>query len=156
MPVLRYFLYVGGTLLLLLFALSASLPKLPTEEAARTDRVEPVIRIQSDRKLPARVVFDTSIPTIVPPAVATVILPAAVPAATPARDAFAKAEPSDLKAKVAAAELRKPEARPQPKRRVARAHVGRQMTYRVAQQPRFAPFGNMFGYNMFGGRTWTW
>ena len=48
MPLARYFLFVGGVLLALLFLSDAYLPKLPAAERADTDL--PVIRIHSDRK----------------------------------------------------------------------------------------------------------
>ena len=64
MPLARYFLYVGGVLLTLLFILDAYLTKIPF--ADRADPNLPVIRIHSDRKWPDRVVFDTSLPTVPP------------------------------------------------------------------------------------------
>jgi hypothetical protein len=68
MPVARYFLFVGGVLLALLFLSNEVLPKLPVEaDRAETGPHKSVIRIQSDRKWPERVVFDTNLPTIVPP-----------------------------------------------------------------------------------------
>src|ERR1700722_17717589 len=68
MPLARYFFYVGGVLLALLFVSDAVLPKLPVADSANSDL--PVIRIHSERKWPERVVFDTSRPTIVPAQVA--------------------------------------------------------------------------------------
>jgi hypothetical protein len=64
MPLARYFYLVGGVLLALLFILDASFPKLPV--AAKAKVYLPVIRIYSDRKLPERIIYDTSLPTIVP------------------------------------------------------------------------------------------
>lgn len=58
MPLMRYFLWVGGTLVALMFIADAYGPKLPATEMAATDL--PVIRIQSDQKWPDRVVYDTS------------------------------------------------------------------------------------------------
>ena len=68
MPLARYFLCVGGVLLALLFVVNAALPTLPVTDADRTDTAvdKSIIRIHSDRKWPERVVFDTSLPTIVP------------------------------------------------------------------------------------------
>ena len=65
MPVVRYFLFVGGALLALLFIADACFPKLPAVDDASTaagDAVSDlsVIRIHSDRKWPERVEFDTS------------------------------------------------------------------------------------------------
>ena len=65
MPLARYFLYVGGVLLTLVFILDACLTsKLPVIERSHAN--SPVIRIHSDRKWPERIVFDTTLPTIVP------------------------------------------------------------------------------------------
>ena len=59
MPLARYFLYVGGVLLTLVFILDACLTKLPVMESAHVNSL--VIRIRSDRKWPERIVFDTTI-----------------------------------------------------------------------------------------------
>src|SRR5712675_1006789 len=69
MPVARYFMFVGGVLLALLFAIDAFLPKEPvlTTTAAAATVENPTLRIRSDRKWPERIVYDTSLPTIVPP-----------------------------------------------------------------------------------------
>src|SRR5260370_14006670 len=85
MPVVRYFLFVGGVLLALLLLSNVVLPQLPVEAA----KVEAgpnisVIRIYSDRKLPERVGFDTNLPTIGPPQAATILGKA--PAPTPGAD----------------------------------------------------------------------
>ena len=69
MHLARYFFYVGGVLLALLFVLDAYLPKDPVAERANDNL--PVIRIHSERKWPARIVFDTSLPTIIPPRIAS-------------------------------------------------------------------------------------
>jgi hypothetical protein len=60
-----------------------------------------VVRIRSDQKWPERVVYDTSLPTIVPPAAATQI--AAAPAA-PAADVGAQAQVRDTFAQFVPAE----------------------------------------------------
>lgn len=60
MPWLRYFLFVGGILLALLFAADAILPQLPASGIA-SDANLPVIRIHSERKGPEAVALDTSI-----------------------------------------------------------------------------------------------
>ena len=61
MPLARYFLWVGGVLLALLFVADARLPALPVAEAT-TDVPSPIIRIHSERKWPDRIVFDTNAP----------------------------------------------------------------------------------------------
>jgi hypothetical protein len=87
MPLTRYFLYVGGVLLTLLFIADFCLPESPVAERASIHL--PAIRIHSDRKWPDRIVFDTSLPTIVPaqPANAETSVPAPVTVAdaTPGR-----------------------------------------------------------------------
>jgi hypothetical protein len=67
----RYFLYVGGALLALLLIVSAMVPQAPVAPSTNTAGDLPAIRINSDRKWPAKVVFDTSAPTIVPPQLAS-------------------------------------------------------------------------------------
>jgi hypothetical protein len=64
MPLARYFYFVGGVLLALLFILDATLQKFPVVEQTKAN--PPVIRIYSDRKWPERIVYDTSARTIVP------------------------------------------------------------------------------------------
>lgn len=61
MPLLRYFLFVGSSLLALLFVVNAAYPvaTLPSTLTSASDL--PPIRIHSERKLPERVVFDTSV-----------------------------------------------------------------------------------------------
>ena len=60
MPVARYFLWVGGVLLALLFIADACLPRLPFVRVADASR--PAIRIHSTQKWPERAVLDTSAP----------------------------------------------------------------------------------------------
>ena len=159
MPLMRYFVFVGGILLALLFISDAVLPIQPLPSfmnAASTE--QPLVRIRSDRKWPERIVFDTSAPAktvIVAEALSTPqaevtraeVTKMAVNATV--RDAFAHFTPpasnspakietlidvrtdakSDQGAKAA-------EARPQPKRKVARARPSRPLIL-VAQQPHF-------------------
>ena len=82
MPLARYFLYVGGVLLTLVFILDACLTKLPVVERAHVN--SPIIRIHSDRKWPERIVFDTTLPTIVP--AQTAIVEDRVPSPTTVTD----------------------------------------------------------------------
>lgn len=104
MPLLRYFTYVGGVLLTLLFVLTWSLPPLTAEpERASADRS--TIRIHSQHKWPSAVVLDTTLPTIVPPPVPVVtqaaIAKPPVEQKSP-RDALALAQSTDVPATVAA------------------------------------------------------
>ena len=99
MPLARYFLWVGAVLLALLLAADLSLPELPVAKSA--DARLPAIRIQSVQKLPERVVYDTSIATIIPAPLANreANIPAAATVAdiSAARQAFAQSQPSDAK-----------------------------------------------------------
>jgi hypothetical protein len=101
-PLLRYFVFVGSLLLAMLFMADrywadASSPSFMRE--AKFDKS--IIRIQSAHKWPARIDFDTSLPTIVPPPMP--VLAANVPVAKPPRDAFAQLkQPSELVLKSAA------------------------------------------------------
>jgi hypothetical protein len=61
MPLLRYFLFVGGSLLALLFVVNAAYPTVPLPDTLTSAADLPPIRIHSERKLPERVVLDTSI-----------------------------------------------------------------------------------------------
>jgi hypothetical protein len=148
MPVARYFLLVGGVLLALLFALDAFAPQqvaVASNSAPSIDRT--VVRIRSDQKLPERVVYDMSLPTIVPPAAKTQI--AAAPAA-PFADSTAQARVRDTFAQFVPAEAKKLEKQLEPqaprKRRVARvtrvAKARSVQPMRVAQQQHFGFFGN--------------
>ena len=143
MPVARYFLFVGGMLLALLFALDAFAP----QQLAVADNTAPsinktVVRIRSDQKLPERVVYDTSLPTIVSPAAASQIT--AAPAG-PAADVSAQAQVRDTFAQILLAEAKKLEKQPEPqaprKRKIAKIRPAQPM--RVAQQPHF-------GFGFFG------
>ena len=145
MPVVRYFFFVGGALLALLFISDAYLPKPPDVVSADADL--PVIRIHSDRKWPERVVFDTSRPTIVPTQTANAGTGA--PAAATVADlsdkarlgqAFAQLQPpapTQAQTSVPA----KPQAKLQQKRKVAKRR-GAPPVMLVAQQPQFGFFGN--------------
>ena len=171
MPVARYFLYVGGVLIALLFAVAALVPpEAAVHSAPGIDRS--TVRIHSDQKLPERVVYDTALPTIVPAAkVQTAAAPAPasgpdVSAQTRVRDTFGqfipgeprkaeqKAEQGVAKGEQAVAKVE--QVAPPKKRKIARAHPAPPAAYspygppvRVAQQQRFG---------FFGGPIWnnTW
>ncbi|WP_128926441.1 hypothetical protein [Bradyrhizobium guangxiense] len=59
MPIIRYFVFVGGLLLALLFAADRYLPA-PVERTGPSDPDRTIIRIKSARSLPDKIVFDTS------------------------------------------------------------------------------------------------
>jgi hypothetical protein len=162
MPVARYFLFVGGVLLALLLAIDALVPQqaVVASQAAPTVN-KTVVRIRSDQKLPERVVYDTSLPTIVPPAAVTAQLAApvakpSVPAAAPAL-ANAEARVRETFAQVVPAEAKKPEPQVQRKRKVAKTRQAPPMQFgqppqmRVAQQSQFGFFGGPSPRS-----TWTW
>lgn len=146
MPLLRYFLYVGGVLMALLFVANAFLPKIPSAETSGPQL--PVVRLYSDRKGPERVVYDTSVPMIspAPAAKADADIPAetaVVDVSKRVRDAFAQLPPSDA-GKVAAADAKKPEPKqPQPAqrpRKFAKRHTPPPVRM-VDQQQQFGWFG---------------
>jgi hypothetical protein len=149
MPVARYFLFVGGVLLALLFILDASLPKLPDTVAVNTDL--PAIRIHSDRKWPERVVFDTNHPTAVPAEVADTRVNAPAPAVSEAsaqarvREALAQMQPPDPKL-LQSSGTKKVERKPPPRRKIARRRAPPPGML-VAQQPQ-----PQFGF--FTNNTW--
>jgi hypothetical protein len=145
MPVARYFMYVGGVLLALLFAIDAFMPQdvaVASHSAPGLDKT--TVRIHSVQKLPERVVYDTSLPTIVPPAVKT-----RVAAAPPAPvDVTAQARVRDTFAQFVPAEAKKIEPQVQHKRKIAKV--------RSTQPIRLAQQQPHFGF--FGAPTWnsTW
>ena len=150
MPVARYFLFVGGVLLALLLAIDGLVPHqavVASQAAPSVDKT--VVRIRSDQKPPERVVYDTSLPTIVPPQAVTAqaVVPAAAPATAPLADATAQARVRETYAQYVPAEAKKPELQVPRKRKVVRNRPAQPT--RVAQQSHFG---------FFGGSNWnsTW
>ncbi|MCD9109661.1 hypothetical protein [Bradyrhizobium japonicum] len=161
MPIFRYFVFVGGALLALLFVADYVLPSQPVAQAiVSASNDQPLIRIRSDRHLPERVVLDTSQPTLAAPAVKTaaVVAPQVQEAAPPelaemsakarVRETFAQFTPAPKDAARKADAKPQAQAQPspataQPKRKVARSHPapqqGRPMMM-VAQRPQFGFF----------------
>ena len=121
MPVARYFLFVGGVLLALLLAIDSLVPQqaIVTSQAAPSVN-KTVVRIRSDQKLPERVVYDTSLPTIVPPTVTAQAVAPPVPAVASAA-ATAQARVRETFAQFVPPEAKKPEPQVQRKRKVARS-----------------------------------
>jgi hypothetical protein len=149
MPVARYFLFVGGVLLALLLAVDALVPQqavVASQAAPSVDKT--VVRIRSDQKPPERVVYDTSLPTIVPPKAVTAqaVVPAAAPT-SPVADATAQAGVRETFAQYVPAETKKPESQVPRKRKIAKNRPA--PPTRVAQQSHFG---------FFGGSNWnsTW
>jgi hypothetical protein len=95
MPLLRYFTYVGGALMALLFVASYLFPEAPMVPAH--DAVRPVIRIVSDKVGPPRVDFDTRLQ--LPPVTSALSI---MPLRAPPREAMAQLAPPHAAAAVAA------------------------------------------------------
>ena len=164
MPVVRYFLFVGGVLLALLFVIGSYAPQLPVVTAANMDSDKPLIRINSERKWPEAVVFDTSHPSVVAPAVTVAVNVPAPNADTSAntrvQDAYAQFQPSDPKQKQVSPPAAKPppaakmaQLKPQPKRKVAKNRVGSPMMI-AAQQPQGLFQQPQLRFGFFTNNTW--
>ncbi|WP_407154970.1 hypothetical protein [Bradyrhizobium sp. STM 3557] len=107
MPVLRYFVFVGGALLALLFVCDAVVPQIPLPATLKSGSDLPTVRIHSERRWPERVVIDTTVPTVAPVKVAKADAPKAdtgQEAATPSdtqkakvRDAYAQIQTAEAK-----------------------------------------------------------
>ncbi|WP_257165160.1 hypothetical protein [Bradyrhizobium sp. SRS-191] len=161
MPILRYFLFVGGALFALLVLADAVLPSVPLPANLTSASDLPPVRIQSARKWPERIVMDTSVAPPAPVALAKVEQAAPVAAAelpktetskASARDAYAQMDtvgtsPSSVTPKAVekahATRLSEASARAveTKKRKSAKAPPGRPMIL-VAQQPHFGLFGS--------------
>ena len=117
MPVARYIVWVGTSLLVLLFVANWFLPQPPPEPAHEASD-KPVIRIASIQQPPDRVVIDTNQPTIVPP---PPLFESAGPGSLSALQSYASVDPSPIAVDSA-------QKRPAIKRAEARV-----ATYRPAQ-----------------------
>jgi hypothetical protein len=140
MPLGRYFAYVGGLLLALLFLIDWYVPQTTAARPAYADIDRSVIRIHSAHRWPAAVVFDTTQPTITPPqqtAQAKAIPPAPPPAKKPAHEALALAQVGEIPAAVVA------HAAPsrQAKRRATRARPAYSSRVASTEPFGFRPFG---------------
>ena len=153
MPLARYFVFVGGVLVALLFVVSwmwAGSEPEPQDTTAQVALDAPIASIHSTQKWPDKIEFDTSKPTIVPPP-APVVAQTAPPAAVPAT--AAAASPLDARAEV------KPNVQPaeQRKQRVARAHrrtYPRQDYYARQDYPRQAT--STWADANPVARSWSW
>src|ERR1700691_30936 len=92
MPIVRYMVWVGTSLLALLFVANWFLPELP-REAAHEAIDKPVIRIASAQRPPDDVFIDTNQPTIVPPPMP---LENAIPDAPSPLQSYASVEPPSV------------------------------------------------------------
>ncbi|NWO72597.1 hypothetical protein, partial [Escherichia coli] len=70
MPLARYFVFVGGALMALLFAFDFFSPRAVADSGIQSAGFvdKSTLRIRSEQKWPERIVFDTTQPTIVPKA----------------------------------------------------------------------------------------
>jgi hypothetical protein len=160
MPVLRYFVYVGGALLALLFVCDAVIPQVPLPATLKSGSDLPAVRIHSERRWPERVVIDTTVPTVAPVKIAAADAAKAEAGQqtaagdaqkAKARDAYAQIGTAEAKTASSAesAKLKMADATPpkaaeskpdfnrreaKPRRKVAKVHPPRQMML-VAQQP---------------------
>jgi len=75
MPLGRYFAFIGGALLALLFLADWYMPDLAAAQN-RADVDKSIIRIHTLHRWPEAIVYDTSVPTIVPPPAVAAELPA--------------------------------------------------------------------------------
>ena len=120
-PLFRYFTFVGGFLLSILFIVNAFLPASRVDGGSNPTS-KPTILIESSRKWPERIVYDTNLPTTL----------AVVPPEGPAVVSSVRASPLDSMAQLAAPTPPKPAVAPQ----VARKK--RVKIARLVSQPRFA------------------
>jgi hypothetical protein len=141
MPLLRYFLYVGGALLSLILIANLVLPQEPLPGALTSVTELPPVRIHSDRKLPERIVFDTSstvatapVPVLASPKakVAAVVAPLPAPISVVTAEMSAKA-----RVREAFAQLPQVEDVSEPKMdQMARVVVPAPQMYKVKQAPK--------------------
>jgi hypothetical protein len=137
MPLLRYFVFVGGALLAVLLIVAAASPTTgPTDRPIASGGDVPSVRILSDKKWPERIVLDTTQAITTPPVVAQgpaapKPAPADVAAPARARESLALLVPPDAKSSAVA---KKPQP---PKRKAARAHPAGRPMMMMAQQPRY-------------------
>jgi hypothetical protein len=135
MPLIRYFLYMGGVLLALLLLVGGYIGK-PASEVAQVGPEPAVARIQSTQKWPEKIVFDTTAPRVSAPDAAAAALAAPAPAepqgapreayamAAPAPAAVMPTKPVASNRRVAERHYRRP-----PQRVAARGQMGAQMMF---------------------------
>ncbi len=141
MPLARYFFYVGGVLLALLFVTDACLPKRPV--ARGPDGISYSIRIRSDRKWPERIVYDTNLPTITSRQIASeeqsAAAPSTIASAKPReQSAFAQLSASDAN-QLQSFDSKKRKPKPQRQRKITKRHAPPPMLL-VARQRQFGWF----------------
>jgi hypothetical protein len=144
MPLARYFVVVGGALVALLFVFDFFSPKASADNgihsAGPVDKT--TMRIRSEQKLPERIVFDTTQPTIAAKPAQTQTAQtthAALPGPEPTPEITAKARVRETFAQFAPVEPKKADTTVHKKKKTVRApgqpmHVAR--------------------YSYFGTSTW--
>jgi len=140
MPLARYFLYVGGALLALLFISDPYLPKLSAADWGNSHSA--IIHIHSDQKWPERIVYDTSLQTVVPAQIASIepsVVAPEIVASTAEREAFAQLPPSSQRS-----DAKRIEPKLQRHHKIAKR--------RAAPPARMAAQQMQFGW--FGNRIW--
>jgi len=147
MRLARYFAFIGGALLALLFILDVCFPKLPV--AAKPKVYLPVIRIYADQKWPERIVYDMSLPTIVPAAIASdVVVPTAeiiadASAGAKAQEAFALLPSPVDRLQVSNSNAKMRGSKPRYHRKFARVRASAPRIA-MARHPQFGWFGRNF------------
>lgn len=140
MPLARYFVFVGGALMALLFVFDLFSPKAAADIGIHSgDGVDrSTVRIRSEQKWPERIVFDTTRSTIVAKAQAQTAQ-AALPGPEPAPEITPKARVRETFAQFVPVEPKKAEGTVQKKRKAAK---GPGQPMRIAR------------YGYFGTSTW--
>jgi hypothetical protein len=140
MPLARYFVYVGGVLLVLLFIADFSLPKSPLSETTLPHF--PRIVIASEQRWPERVVFDTSVQMNIPAPLAT--SGAEIPAPPLAADVSVKARQALAQIQSSSPNKLRTSDRKTREPRLHRQSVAKRSiapVVRVARQPQYGWFG---------------
>lgn len=148
MPLARYFFYVGGVLLALLFVLDACVPKPPVADTANANLT--VIRIRSEQKWPERIVFDTSLRTIVPPRIASD--QGSIPSAPAATDVSVKARQREALALMQASNTKQSQPSNPKKREPRLQHQVKTAKRHTVPRPFLAERQPQFGW--FRNSTW--
>ena len=94
-PIGRYFLVIGSILFGMLFIADWYWPAATSSTFAEARFDRSIIRVQSAHRWPERIVFDTNLPTIVPPPAPA--MAEAPTIAKPPRETFAQVNASTLK-----------------------------------------------------------
>jgi hypothetical protein len=115
-PLFRYFVFVGGLLLSLLFIANAYLPASRVDGSSQPAS-KPTILIDSSRKWPERIVYDTNLPTTV------AVAPAEEPVVVPSQ--IVRPSPQDSMAQLAA---------PTPPQQTAPPNVTKEKRVKIAKR----------------------